>query len=190
MRGTPLPVAAGADPPAFVVALHVAAALTRVCGQPVQPEIDQVVLPAPAYPAAATVAAAITAERVTPAGVTPAGAIAVTVRAGYDRAACRQIVLAVAKVWHGLCAVHTPVITALEAGACPLPPAVAAWPWALERAVLDWLAAAGVWTEAGRPGSPALVAALERWRAALLEVEGPRLAQERASYVVSYTTGG
>jgi hypothetical protein len=148
------------------VALTVAAALTRVCGQPVQPEVDHGVLP-PAYPPAATVAAAIAAEQVVPAWVTAHGAVAVGVRAGYDQAAQQQIVLAVAKVWHGLCAVHTPAITALEAGSCPVPPPVATWPWAVEGPLLAWLAAAAAWTAAGCPSAPGLLPALARWRAAL-----------------------
>lgn len=135
MRGTCLPPTLGSDPPAWLVALPVAAALTGVCGHPIQPEVAGVILPAPAYPAAAVVAAAISAEQVTAATVTPAGSIAVAVGAGYDRVACQQIVLAVAKVWHGLCGVHTPPIHALES-VCPLPPPVAAWPWALEAALL------------------------------------------------------
>ncbi len=166
MRGTCLPPTLGSDPPAWLVALPVAAALTGVCGHPIQPEVAGVILPAPAYPAAAVVAAAISAEQVTAATVTPAGSIAVAVGAGYDRVACQQIVLAVAKVWHGLCGVHTPPIHALES-ACPLPPPVAAWPWALDAGLLTWLAAAHAWAAAGQCPSPALRAALQHWQAAL-----------------------
>jgi hypothetical protein len=144
------------------VALEVAAALAAVCGGAVQPEVDHLVLPPLAYPAAAVVAAAIAAEQVTPAWATAAGRVAVRVGAGYDLAVQRQIVLAVAKVWHGLGEVHTPAIRALEQATCPLPPPVAAWPWELEPPVLAWLAAAAAWTAAGRPPAPGLAAALSR----------------------------
>ena len=157
----------GADPPALVVALQVAAALSRVCGDRVQPEVDHVVLPPLAYPAAATIAAAIGAEQVTSAWVTPAGRVAVAVGAGYDRPAQRQIVLAGAKVWHGLSEVHTPAITALEHATCPVPPAAPAWPWGLEGPVLAWLAAATAWMAAGHPAALGLAPALARLQAAV-----------------------
>lgn len=143
MRGDFLPPVLGANPPAAVVAGAVAAAITSTVGTPAWPAGEGVVLACPVGWAAPAVAAAITAEQVVPAWATPTGTIALTVGPGYAADSQQQIVLAVAKVWHGLCEVHTPAINALEAGSCPLPPRLAAWPADLAGPVLTWLEAVG-----------------------------------------------
>jgi hypothetical protein len=111
------------------------------------------------------VAEAINAEKVVPAHLLPDGRIILVVGAGYGRDEQRQIVLAVAKVWHGLCEVHTPLINAVEAASCPLPPRVAAWPPELEGPVIRFLGAAVDWVQAGRPETPGLLEALQELEA-------------------------
>lgn len=180
MRGVFLPSSLGDDPPAWHVAEVVARALTQICGAEATPVGCCVILPVPpsGRPSGgcAEIADALNAEQVVQALLLPSGSstsdgrVALVIGSGYGRVEQRQIVLAVAKVWHGLCEVHTSLINAVEAASCPLPPRLAAWPSALEGVVLKFLGAAANWEQAGTPYCAGLAEALE----SLAEVTAPR----------------